>query len=141
MAVLGLHEFIMLGTGTLNIISLSTSVTGLTLCWVQYINVLRKAAELDKLRLARESMNASYPLTPNMWLDWCEDESRLATRYYQLCHFLPLLRGKCLVRSRYWSFRRPILIILDSSFQGLNCVSSTRSVFSSFSLVVTFHRI
>nr|XP_024368844.1 squamous cell carcinoma antigen recognized by T-cells 3-like isoform X2 [Physcomitrium patens] len=46
---------------------------------VNYIDALRKAAELEKLRLARESMNAVFPLTPNMWLEWCEDESRLAT--------------------------------------------------------------
>ncbi|KAG0604876.1 hypothetical protein M758_9G015600 [Ceratodon purpureus] len=46
---------------------------------VNYIDALRKAAELEKLRLAREAMNAVFPLTPNMWLEWCEDESRLAT--------------------------------------------------------------
>ena len=59
----------------------STFVTGLTSSWVQYIDALRKATELEKLRVARESMNAVFPLTPKMWLEWCEDESRLATGY------------------------------------------------------------
>lgn len=62
--------------------SLCAIVTGLTSSWVQYIDALRQAAELEKLRVAREAMNAVFPLTPNMWLEWCEDESRLATRYF-----------------------------------------------------------
>jgi len=61
--------------------SLCAIVTGLTSSWMQYIDALRQAAELEKLRVAREAMNAVFPLTPNMWLEWCEDVSRLATRY------------------------------------------------------------
>lgn len=50
------------------------------LAWVQFIGALRKAGELERLRAAREAMSALFPLTPSMWLEWCQDEARLATR-------------------------------------------------------------
>ncbi|CAN6475359.1 unnamed protein product [Victoria cruziana] len=46
---------------------------------VQYIKSLRKAGEIEKLRAARESMSALFPLTPTMWQEWASDESSLST--------------------------------------------------------------
>ncbi|XP_031498749.1 uncharacterized protein LOC116263234 [Nymphaea colorata] len=46
---------------------------------VKYIKSLRKAGEIEKLRAARESMSALFPLTPTMWQEWASDESSLST--------------------------------------------------------------
>ncbi|KAF8567204.1 hypothetical protein P879_07258 [Paragonimus westermani] len=43
------------------------------------INSLRKLGNLDELSAARENMNAMYPLSPKLWLDWIEDERKIAT--------------------------------------------------------------
>lgn len=46
---------------------------------VQYIRLLRKAGEIDKLRQARESMSQLFPLTPSMWQEWAKDETTLSS--------------------------------------------------------------
>ncbi|CAG8568915.1 8945_t:CDS:10 [Acaulospora morrowiae] len=45
---------------------------------VQYIQALRRAALFEELRGAREMMHRIFPLSEEMWLEWIEDESRLA---------------------------------------------------------------
>ncbi|KAL5789204.1 hypothetical protein ACOSQ2_004092 [Xanthoceras sorbifolium] len=45
---------------------------------VQYIKVLRKMSEIEKLRQAREAMNEIFPLTPAMWQEWARDEASLS---------------------------------------------------------------
>ncbi|KAL1222530.1 Pre-mRNA-processing factor 39-1 [Cardamine amara subsp. amara] len=47
--------------------------------YVQYIKLLRKTANLEKLRQAREAMSAIFPLSPSLWLDWARDEASLAS--------------------------------------------------------------
>ncbi|KAE8711206.1 hypothetical protein F3Y22_tig00110300pilonHSYRG00004 [Hibiscus syriacus] len=44
---------------------------------VQYINLLRRSGEIEKLREARENMNTSFPLSPEMWIEWAKDEASL----------------------------------------------------------------
>ena len=44
---------------------------------LQLISLLRRAGLLEKLREAREAMNAIFPLSPLLWMQWAEDESRL----------------------------------------------------------------
>ncbi|WOL03631.1 squamous cell carcinoma antigen recognized by T-cells 3 isoform X2 [Canna indica] len=46
---------------------------------IQYIQCLRKYGRLKKLRQARESMNAVFPLSPEMWQEWIKDEVSLCT--------------------------------------------------------------
>lgn len=46
---------------------------------LQYVNALRRKGELEKLRKAREAMSGLFPLTPAMWLEWTNDETRLLT--------------------------------------------------------------
>ncbi|KAL9246096.1 hypothetical protein vseg_019674 [Gypsophila vaccaria] len=46
----------------------------------QYIQLLRKMGEIDKLRRAREAMNQLFPLTPQMWLEWAKDELTMSSR-------------------------------------------------------------
>lgn len=46
----------------------------------QYIKLLRKTANLEKLREAREAMSAMFPLSPSLWLEWARDEASLASR-------------------------------------------------------------
>ncbi|XP_043722052.1 squamous cell carcinoma antigen recognized by T-cells 3 isoform X2 [Telopea speciosissima] len=46
---------------------------------VQYIKSLRRLGHIEKLREARESMNALFPLTPAMWQEWVKDEASLST--------------------------------------------------------------
>ncbi|XXG39422.1 hypothetical protein AAC387_Pa01g0384 [Persea americana] len=45
---------------------------------VQYIRVLRKMGDIEKLRKARESMSALFPLSPKMWQEWAKDEASLS---------------------------------------------------------------
>ncbi|GAB2283950.1 hypothetical protein Dimus_018431 [Dionaea muscipula] len=44
---------------------------------VQYIRLLRKMGEIEKLRQARETMSEIFPLTPAMWQEWAKDETSL----------------------------------------------------------------
>ncbi|XP_062095032.1 uncharacterized protein LOC133800931 isoform X1 [Humulus lupulus] len=46
---------------------------------VQYINLLRKMGDIEKLRRAREAMSDLFPLIPVMWQEWARDESSLIT--------------------------------------------------------------
>ena len=41
---------------------------------LQLIDVLRKAKMTTKLRAARQGMHARFPLSPELWLQWLEDE-------------------------------------------------------------------
>nr|KJB56279.1 hypothetical protein B456_009G114100 [Gossypium raimondii] len=45
---------------------------------VQYIKLLRRSAEIEKLREARENMNTLFPLSPEMWMEWAKDEASLS---------------------------------------------------------------
>ncbi|KAI6701774.1 hypothetical protein NL676_016098 [Syzygium grande] len=44
---------------------------------LQYIRLVRKTGDLNKLRQARDSMSALFPLTPAMWQEWARDEASL----------------------------------------------------------------
>ncbi|OMO65610.1 hypothetical protein COLO4_31114 [Corchorus olitorius] len=44
---------------------------------VEYIKLLRKSGEIEKLREARENMNSLFPLSPSMWMEWAKDEASL----------------------------------------------------------------
>ncbi|KAJ6937885.1 hypothetical protein NC652_012239 [Populus alba x Populus x berolinensis] len=44
----------------------------------QYIKLLRKMGEIDKLKQAREAMNNVFPLSPDMWRDWAKDEASIS---------------------------------------------------------------
>ncbi|KAK9678015.1 hypothetical protein RND81_11G182000 [Saponaria officinalis] len=46
---------------------------------VQYIQLLRKMGEIEKLRQAREAMSQIFPLTPQMWQEWAKDELTMST--------------------------------------------------------------
>ncbi|XP_051200677.1 uncharacterized protein [Lolium perenne] len=46
---------------------------------VQFIQLLRKSGNIDKLRAAREEMNKYFPLTPKMWQEWAKDEISLSS--------------------------------------------------------------
>ncbi|CAL1385168.1 unnamed protein product [Linum trigynum] len=46
---------------------------------VECIKLLRRMGELEKLRQAREAMNALFPLTPSMWQEWAKDEASLSS--------------------------------------------------------------
>ena len=60
---------------------------------LQYIKLLRRMGDIEKLRTAREAMNELFPLSPTMWQEWTKDEASLNTGYalyfYNLC-FLSL---------------------------------------------------
>lgn len=43
------------------------------------INKLRTLGKMDLLRAARETMSSIYPLTTELWLNWIDDEIKLAT--------------------------------------------------------------
>lgn len=58
---------------------------------VALINKLQRMGELERLRTARENMSIVYPLSPELWLSWVQDEISCATtaeqkdRVIQLC--------------------------------------------------------
>lgn len=43
------------------------------------INNLKKLVDLDRLRSARKRMSEQFPLAPNLWMDWLQDEQKIAT--------------------------------------------------------------
>lgn len=47
---------------------------------LQYIAAARRTGQLEAVRGARERMNAVFPLSPQLWLQWTQDEQRLAIR-------------------------------------------------------------
>ncbi|KAI3445538.1 hypothetical protein Pfo_002203 [Paulownia fortunei] len=46
---------------------------------VQYIKVLRKQGDIEKLRQARETMSSLFPLSPEMWREWAKDETTISS--------------------------------------------------------------
>ena len=46
---------------------------------IDYITLARQYANLEHLRLARQTMSEIYPLTEQLWLDWIQDEKLLLT--------------------------------------------------------------
>ncbi|KAL5096235.1 hypothetical protein RYX36_000562 [Vicia faba] len=46
---------------------------------LQYINILRKTADVDRLTKARELMSQIFPFTPTLWQQWIKDELSLNT--------------------------------------------------------------
>ncbi|XP_012568351.1 uncharacterized protein [Cicer arietinum] len=46
---------------------------------LQYIKLLRKTGDVDRLTKAREAMSEIFPLTPAMWQQWIKDELSLNT--------------------------------------------------------------
>ena len=43
------------------------------------VTLLRKTEHFDKLREARKSFSEFYPLTPALWIDWINDEQKIAS--------------------------------------------------------------
>ncbi|KAK6159692.1 hypothetical protein DH2020_003073 [Rehmannia glutinosa] len=46
---------------------------------VQYIKILRKQGDVEKLRQARETMSSLFPLSPEMWREWAKDETTISS--------------------------------------------------------------
>ncbi|CAK9810710.1 Squamous cell carcinoma antigen recognized by T-cells 3 [Anthophora quadrimaculata] len=46
---------------------------------ISLINKFKKMGELERLRTARENMSSKYPMSPELWLSWMQDEINLAT--------------------------------------------------------------
>ncbi|GFP80445.1 squamous cell carcinoma antigen recognized by t-cells 3 [Phtheirospermum japonicum] len=46
---------------------------------VQYIKILRKQGDIEKLRQARETMSSLFPLIPGMWREWAKDETTISS--------------------------------------------------------------
>ncbi|KAG8364024.1 hypothetical protein BUALT_Bualt19G0083200 [Buddleja alternifolia] len=46
---------------------------------VQYIKILRKQGDIEKLRRAREAMSLLFPLVPEMWREWAKDETTMSS--------------------------------------------------------------
>ncbi|CAJ2649277.1 squamous cell carcinoma antigen recognized by T-cells 3-like [Trifolium pratense] len=46
---------------------------------LQYINILRKTGDIDRLTKAREAMSEIFPLSPPTWQQWIKDELSLNT--------------------------------------------------------------
>ncbi|KAK7595131.1 hypothetical protein V9T40_001564 [Parthenolecanium corni] len=46
--------------------------------YVELIKVLSELGQLDELRKIREAFSEEYPLSPELWLSWIEDEKKIA---------------------------------------------------------------
>ncbi|CAO3571089.1 unnamed protein product [Mortierella alpina] len=58
----------------------------------QLITLLKSADMLEELRAAREAMNAVFPLSEELWMEWIEDESNMAASDEEKKHILELYR-------------------------------------------------
>ncbi|XP_051017649.1 squamous cell carcinoma antigen recognized by T-cells 3 isoform X2 [Acomys russatus] len=47
-------------------------------CHVELIRLLRLEGELNKVRMARQKMSETFPLTEELWLEWLHDEISMA---------------------------------------------------------------
>ncbi|KAF9946278.1 Splicing factor [Mortierella alpina] len=56
----------------------------------QLITLLKSADMLEELRAAREAMNAAFPLSEELWMEWIEDESNMAASEEEKKHILEL---------------------------------------------------
>ncbi|KAG0365729.1 Splicing factor [Gamsiella multidivaricata] len=56
----------------------------------QLIALLKSASLLEELRKARRAMNALYPLSEELWVDWIGDEQNMATQEEEKQHVLDL---------------------------------------------------
>jgi hypothetical protein len=63
-------------------------------CW-QFIQLLRKSGNIEKLRAAREEMNKYFPLTPKMWQEWAKDEISLSSGFVTLFSQSDLMKYLC----------------------------------------------
>ena len=52
---------------------------------VEKIRLLKSNGELDDLRIARNNFANIFPLTPELWLDWIQDEKNLAESEEEKC--------------------------------------------------------
>lgn len=48
---------------------------------IDLIENLKKLVDLDRLRRARKRMSEQFPLAPNLWLEWLQDEQKIATTF------------------------------------------------------------
>ncbi|GMY31439.1 Squamous cell carcinoma antigen recognized by T-cells 3 [Fagus crenata] len=88
---------------------------------VQYIKLLRKMGELEKLRQAKEAMSELFLLAPYMWQEWAKDEASLTTRQEIFLSVL-LVQLVCMLLKAsnyaYRTFEQAIfLTISDSDIQ------------------------
>ncbi|KAL2593527.1 hypothetical protein AAZV13_12G135000 [Glycine max] len=51
---------------------------------LQYIRLLRRMGDVDKLSRAREAMSELFPLSPTMWRQWIKDEPEAFSRILKL---------------------------------------------------------
>ncbi|KAG0278386.1 RNA-binding protein 4F [Linnemannia exigua] len=56
----------------------------------QLITILKSADMFEELREARESMNKIYPLSEDLWMEWINDETNMATSEDEKRHVLSL---------------------------------------------------
>ncbi|RUS17063.1 hypothetical protein BC937DRAFT_90468 [Endogone sp. FLAS-F59071] len=59
---------------------------------VQLIQALRRAAMFDELRTAREQMHKIFPMSEALWLEWIEDEKRMASNKEGKEHIVTLFK-------------------------------------------------
>ncbi|CAH2078091.1 unnamed protein product [Thlaspi arvense] len=110
--------------------------------YVQYIKLLRKTANLEKLRQAREAMSAIFPLSPSMWLEWARDEASLASSD-NVPEIVKLYeRGLCDYQSvSLWCDYLNFLLEFDPSVHGYTSdgISKMRSLFERAIPAAGFH--
>ncbi|XP_044264579.1 squamous cell carcinoma antigen recognized by T-cells 3-like [Tribolium madens] len=56
----------------------------------ELVNLYRKLGDLKSMRLAYERFHEYFPLTPEMWLSWINDERKLATSEGEIKHIFGL---------------------------------------------------
>jgi hypothetical protein len=54
------------------------------------VNLYRKLGDLTSMRLAYERFHEYFPLTPEIWLAWINDEKKLASSESEVKHIFAL---------------------------------------------------
>ncbi|KAI2804165.1 Squamous cell carcinoma antigen recognized by T-cells 3 [Blomia tropicalis] len=96
---------------------------------VSLIEKLRSIGELDILREAREKMNKLFPLSAKLWLEWLQDEEKIATTTEQKLAILDLYERAvndyldCTVNSNY------IFYLIELYESSLVSIDRVRNIF------------
>ncbi|XKL64324.1 hypothetical protein PGB90_004410 [Kerria lacca] len=106
--------------------------------YVELIQVLSSLKELEELRSARENFNKEYPLSPEMWISWIEDEKAIACTNEEKQHINTLFERALQDYSSIEIWLEFIPFSIELMTEG-NQIESVRSVFERALSICGFH--
>ena len=105
---------------------------------LKLIQALRDIGDLDKTRQARETMSKMFPLTPELWLDWIQDEMPLACITEQKAYIRDLFEKAVKDYQSVKLWTEYCQYVLDN-MEGENGIQDARTVFERAITSVGLH--